>query len=126
MNKDEQFRLFKRYCKKYIKLYKLFGWKITYRIRLTPFSKDEALIDCDINTREAVITLYKHNRYSARDIESAAFHEITHLLFADLLDEIEVALRGLRGLISKFKIRRKEHDIIEKLEAVLFKEYSVH
>jgi hypothetical protein len=115
----KQFNLFRKTCNKYLKLYDLLDWKITYRKHMAGFSKNEGKVIYDASIKEATIMLYKWNDFTNGDIKEVAHHEVAHLFFVDLLEEVENALKGIKGAWKKFKIRKKEHQLIEKLWGVV-------
>jgi hypothetical protein len=114
---DKQFLIFKRECKKWVKIWGLKSWDIDYRLGDTDGAA--ACTQANINQHYAVITL--SNAYDAnadfrkKTIRNYAFHEVLHVLFAHI-----------NGMISKERYRESEidkelHAIFRLLENVVLK-----
>ena len=116
----EQFILFKRACQYWVKEFGLTDYEIDYeyrRINSYYFQGYRALVKYDTDVRAASIILYRNwnmgkfadKKIPNSEIERTAFHEVYHLLLADLLEA------------PKRKRLKEEHRLIAKLSSLLLK-----
>lgn len=108
----------RKLIKKWQALLQLHEWKILSETKNLEY--DNARVNWNRKYREALITCDP----DAEDMERETIHELLHVLFADMLQGIDVFVKsyikdeGALELI-KTQIDIEEHRIIEKLTALL-------
>lgn len=104
---------FRSECLRWQKLMGLTDWFLTFHTETAPQGHcDEAVTDLDCDTRHASITYYigVQDAMHPRDV---AYHEMLHLLMADLV----VAAINARNEDDPI-LGREEHRVIYKLHAI--------
>lgn len=118
MSKKEIENKLKKLIKKWQALLQLSEWKILYEVKnmesynatVYPYRKyREALITCDPD---------------AEDLEREAIHELLHVLFADMLQGIELFIKSYikdSGALELIKTQMdiEEHRVVEKLTILM-------
>lgn len=111
----EEAALFRTECLRWQSVFGLTDWVIIVKVvKATPDEQHEAVTDFDVETRYATIT-YNMGVEDALHPSDVAYHEMLHLLLADVIWQA-LHVRGIDGEADK-QLGIEEHKVIMRLHA---------
>ena len=112
----KDFELFKKECRKWIKIFSLLRWRVEYE-HSDRYPDFRACCSSDLNNGLALISLtidWKEDLVTKDRVKICAFHEVQELFLTRL-----ASIAGTR-FVTKAEVDEATHEIIRTLENVVY------
>jgi len=116
---ETHFLIFRGECDKWIKFFGLVDWAVMFRYENNPLSKEDAIASISYTPATRCCTFFLHQVWSVDVTDSLikkyAFHEVAHLLLADLVS------CGEARYTTETEIEEAEEKLVRRLENTIWK-----